>query len=82
MADGRRRVVVTGVGVVSPLGIGLETFWANATAGKSGVAVMTQANTENYPCKVSGETNDFDYTQFMDRKDGRRMARKARNQKH
>lgn len=75
MADGRRRVVVTGVGVVSPLGIGLDTFWANATAGKSGVGAMTQANTESYPCKVSGEANEFDYTQFMDRKDGRRMAR-------
>ena len=74
-ADGRPRVVVTGLGVVSPIGIGLETFWAAATAGQSGAAVMTHADTGPYPCKVAGECNDFDYTQFIDRKDGRRMAR-------
>ena len=75
MADGRPRVVVTGIGVVSPLGIGVDEFWANATAGKSGVRPMQQADTTNYPCKVAGEVMDFDYTQYMDRKDGRRMAR-------
>ncbi len=75
MADGRPRVVVTGIGVVSPLGIGVDEFWANATAGKSGVRPMQQADTTNYPCKVAGEAMDFDYTLYMDRKDGRRMAR-------
>ncbi len=75
MADGRPRVVVTGMGVISPLGIGVETFWANATAGRSGVALMTQADTAEFPCKVAGEVNDFDFTLYMDRKDGRRMAR-------
>ena len=72
---GRPRVVVTGMGVVAPLGIGLDEFWANAIAGRSGVGRMTQADPTNYPCQVAGEVNDFDYTLYMDRKDGRRMAR-------
>ncbi len=75
MADGRPRVVVTGLGVVAPLGIGLDEFWTNAAAGKSGVARMTLADPGAYPCQVAGECLDFDYTQYMDRKDGRRMAR-------
>ncbi|PKN79468.1 MAG: beta-ketoacyl-[acyl-carrier-protein] synthase II [Chloroflexi bacterium HGW-Chloroflexi-9] len=75
MADGRPRVVVTGMGVVAPLGIGLDEFWANAIAGRSGVGRMTQADPTNYPCQVAGEVTDFDYTLYMDRKDGRRMAR-------
>ncbi|MDP2327549.1 MAG: beta-ketoacyl synthase N-terminal-like domain-containing protein, partial [Dehalococcoidia bacterium] len=60
MADGRPRVVVTGMGVVAPLGIGLDEFWANAIAGRSGVGRMTQADPSNYPCQVAGEVNDFD----------------------
>src|SRR3546814_4482010 len=55
----------------SPLGIGLEEFWTNATAGRSGVRPMTQAPTAEYPCKIGGEAPDFDYTLYMDRKDGR-----------
>ncbi|MCK9487319.1 MAG: beta-ketoacyl-ACP synthase II [Dehalococcoidia bacterium] len=75
MAEGRPRVVVTGLGVISPLGIGLEAFWENATAGRSGVGLMQQADTTAYPCKVAGEAMNFDYTLYMDRRDGRRMAR-------
>ena len=72
---GRRRVVVTGMGAVTPLGIGVEVFWEHAVAGGSGIRRMTQADPSAYPCQVAGEVPDFDYTQFMDRKDGRRMAR-------
>ena len=75
MADGRPRVVVTGMGVIAPLGIGLDEFWTNAAAGKSGVGRMTLADPSAYPCQVAGECLDFDYTLYMDRKDGRRMAR-------
>jgi len=75
MADGRPRVVVTGLGVVAPLGIGLDEFWTNAADGKSGVARMTLADPSAYPCQVAGECLDFDYTLYIDRKDGRRMAR-------
>ena len=75
MADGRPRIVVTGMGVIAPLGIGLDEFWTNAAEGKSGVGRMTLADPSEYPCQVAGECLDFDYTQYMDRKDGRRMAR-------
>ncbi len=75
MSDGRPRVVVTGLGVVAPLGTGLDEFWANASAGRSGVGRMTLVDPSAYPCQVAGEVKDFDYTRYMDRKDGRRMAR-------
>lgn len=71
----RRRVVVTGMGVVSPLGNTLEEFWTRVVAGESGIARMTLADPEKYPCQVAGEVKDWDYTRYMDRKDGRRMAR-------
>ncbi|TAJ21955.1 MAG: beta-ketoacyl-[acyl-carrier-protein] synthase II [Dehalococcoidia bacterium] len=71
----RRRVVVTGMGVVSPLGNTLDEFWTRVIAGESGIAKMTLVDTDKYPCKVAGEVKDWDYTLYMDRKDGRRMAR-------
>ena len=73
--SGRRRVVVTGMGAVTPLGVGVDLFRENAVAGRSGIRRMTLADPSAYPCQVAGEVPDFDYTQFMDRKDGRRMAR-------
>ncbi len=73
--SGRRRVVVTGMGAVTPLGVGVDLFWENAVAGRSGIRPMTLADPTNYPCQVAGEVPDFDYTLYMDRKDGRRMAR-------
>jgi len=71
----RRRVVVTGMGVVSPLGNTLDEFWARAIAAESGVTRMTLADPAKYPCQVAGEVKDWDYMRYMDRKDGRRMAR-------
>ena len=71
----RRRVVVTGMGVVSPLGVTLDEFWTRVVAGESGIAKMTLVDTTQYPCEVAGEIKDWDYTRYMDRKDGRRMAR-------
>ncbi len=72
---GRRRVVITGMGAITPLGVGLDRFWENAVAGRSGIRRMTLLDPASYPCQVAGEVPDFDYTDFMDRKDGRRMAR-------
>lgn len=71
----RRRVVVTGMGVVSPLGNTLDEFWTRVVAGESGIARMTLVDPAKYPCQVAGEIKDWDYTRYMDRKDGRRMAR-------
>lgn len=74
-ANGRRRVVVTGMGAVTPLGNDVEQFWAAATAGRSGLRRLTLVDPTDYPCHVGGEVQDFDPTAYMDRKVARRMAR-------
>ncbi|MSQ41757.1 MAG: beta-ketoacyl-[acyl-carrier-protein] synthase II [Dehalococcoidia bacterium] len=78
-ANGRRRVVVTGAGVVCPLGNTVEEMWAAAIAGRSGIGWLSLvdqlSDPDSYPCKVAGEVHGFDPTQYMDRKDARRMAR-------
>lgn len=71
----KRRVVVTGVGAVTPLGNDIDTTWKNILEGKSGVGPLTRVNADNYPSKVSGEVKDFDPEAFMDRKDARKMDR-------
>jgi 3-oxoacyl-[acyl-carrier-protein] synthase II len=78
-AGGRRRVVITGTGVVSPLGNSVDEMWEAAIAGRSGIkrlSVLDQIdNPDAYACQVSGEVHDFDPTEYMDRKVARRMAR-------
>ncbi len=73
--SGKRRVVVTGMGVVSPLGQSVDEFWGSLVQGKSGIGPLTQADTSTFPSHVAGEANYFDPAQFIDRKDARRMAR-------
>lgn len=69
----KRRVVVTGLGIVCPLGIGLETVWKNALAGKSGVRPITSFDTTEFPTKFAGLVPaDFDATQFMPPKEARK----------
>ena len=60
-----RRVVVTGLGVVAPNGIGKETFWQNLIAGKSAIDYITAFDPTPYPCHVAGEVRDFDPKEFM-----------------
>mgnify|MGYP006292273057 CR=1 FL=1 len=69
-----RRVVITGTGVVSPLGHSIETIWNNIKAGKSGIGPITRLDPEEYPSKIAGEVRDFDPTDFIDKKDARKMA--------
>ncbi len=71
----RRRVVVTGMGAITPLGLNVEEFWQGLVEGKSGVGWVTVVDTERYPVKVAGEIHGFDPEQYMDRKEARRMAR-------
>jgi 3-oxoacyl-[acyl-carrier-protein] synthase II len=71
----RRRVVVTGLGVVSPLGTGVEEFWVGAVAGRSGIGRLRRVETEGIVCQIGGEVRDFDPLEFMDRKTSRRTAR-------
>lgn len=68
----KRRVVITGLGIVSPLGLGLESVWSNALAGKSGVRLITTFDTSEYPTKFAGLVPDFDATQFMPIKEARK----------
>ena len=70
-----RRVVITGMGVISPLGNTVEELWRRALDGESGISELTAIDPSDYPCKVAGQVNDFDPTEWMDRKTARRMAR-------
>ncbi|WP_078430321.1 beta-ketoacyl-ACP synthase II [Alkalihalobacterium alkalinitrilicum] len=71
----KRRVVITGLGTVSPIGCDVETMWNNAITGVSGVAPLTRVDASKFPMKVAAEVSDFDPTQFMDKKDARKMDR-------
>lgn len=70
-----QRIVITGMGAVTPLGIGVETFWGRLIAGESGIGMMTLCDTTGYPTKFAGEVRDWQPEQFLDRKEARRMAR-------
>lgn len=71
----KRRVVVTGLGAVTPLGNDVETTWKGIIEGKSGIGPLTRVNAEEYPAKVAAQINDFNPESFMDRKDARKMDR-------
>ncbi|MDP4164794.1 MAG: beta-ketoacyl-ACP synthase II [Bacillota bacterium] len=71
----KRRVVVTGVGAVTPLGNDIETTWENILAGKSGVGPLTRVNADEYPVKVAAELKDFNPEAFIEKKDARKMDR-------
>ncbi len=69
----KRRVVVTGLGVVSPVGIGVKTAWENLIAGKSGITQITKFDTSAFASTVAGEVKDFNPEDFITAKDARRM---------
>jgi len=69
----KRRVVVTGLGVVSPVGIGVDTAWANIVAGKSGITRITKFDPSNFSSQIAGEVKDFDVSQYLPAKEARRM---------
>jgi 3-oxoacyl-[acyl-carrier-protein] synthase II len=71
----RRRVVVTGLGLVSPVGIGVDESWSALVAGKSGVGPITLFDASTFPTRIAGEVKGFDPTKFMDRKEARRNDR-------
>src|SRR5512134_3468835 len=71
----RRRVVVTGLGAVSPVGVGTEETWAALVAGKSGVGPITQFDASTFPTRIAAEVKDFDAGKYMDRKEARRNDR-------
>jgi len=69
------RVVVTGLGVVSPIGIGHKVFFDNLIAGKSGIGKITHFDPSAFSVKIAGQVPDFDPGQFMDRKEARKLVR-------
>jgi 3-oxoacyl-[acyl-carrier-protein] synthase II len=71
-----RRIVITGIGVVSPIGNNKDDFWKNLIAGKSGIRRIQSMDTEKYECKIAGEVVDFDPTPFFNNhKEARRADR-------
>jgi 3-oxoacyl-[acyl-carrier-protein] synthase II len=75
--NGRRRVVITGLGALTPLGNDVETTWTNLISGRSGAGPITQFDCDGYPVTFACEVKDFDPTEYMDRKQARRMDRFA-----
>ncbi len=75
--NGRRRIVITGLGAVTPLGNDVESTWANLNAGRSGAGEITQFDHTDYPVHFACELKDFDPTDWMERKAARRMDRFA-----
>ena len=71
----KNRVVVTGIGIVSPLGLDRQSTWHNLVAGKSGVAPITSFDTEGYRTTIAAEVKGFDAAAFVGRKEARRMDR-------
>jgi len=68
-----RRVVVTGLGIISPLGIGIKENWQALCEGRSGIGPITRFDTTEYETKIAGEVKNFDPTSFLDRKEARKM---------
>src|SRR5258708_972479 len=72
---GRRRVVVTGFGAVTGVGLSAEETWTNLLAGQSGIARITQFDPAAYPSRLASEVKGFQTPDFLDAKEARRMSR-------
>ena len=72
-----KRVVITGLGVISPIGIGVEQFYTALKEGQCGIDMVTRFDTEGYDTKIAGEVKDFDPIAYIDRKEAKRMDRYA-----
>ena len=75
MIKDRVRVVVTGMGVLSPLGNSVEELWTGLQSGRSGIGPITLFDASEFPSVIAGEVRDFDFTSFINSKEARRMAR-------
>jgi beta-ketoacyl-acyl-carrier-protein synthase II len=73
----RNRVVITGLGAITVLGPTAQIFWENLLQGKSGIRRITQFDASGFPCQIAGEIPEFDPSQYMDRKEVRRISRAA-----
>lgn len=73
----KRRVVITGMGVVAPNGIGIDNFWDSLVHGRSGVRKITRFDASSYPCQFAAEVPDFDPSNYMSPKTAKRLDRFA-----
>ena len=71
------RVVITGLGVVSPVGTGKEAFWDAMMSGKNGIDKITRFDAAEYKAQIAGEVKDFDPADYMDKKESKRIDRYA-----
>jgi beta-ketoacyl-acyl-carrier-protein synthase II len=71
------RVVITGLGAITPLGQTLEGFWNNLLEGRSGIRKITQFDASGLPCQIAGEIPDFNPTDYLEKKEARRFARSS-----
>ena len=70
----KRRIVITGMGAVSPYGVGVDKFWSNIVAGKSGIS-LSEGLDERHTVKISGQVKDFNPEEYIDPKECKRMDR-------
>jgi len=75
--NSRPRVVITGLGAITPLGSSISQFWEGLVAGQSGIRKITQFDASDMPCQIAGEVPDFDPEDYLERKEARRVARSA-----
>ncbi|QWC24177.1 beta-ketoacyl-ACP synthase II [Bacillus haikouensis] len=71
----KKRVVITGLGAVTPLGNDVQSTWSGIMEGKTGIGPLTRLNADDYPAKVAAELKDFDIEQYVERKEARKMDR-------
>lgn len=70
-----KRVVITGMGVLAPIGIGKDVFWQNLLAGKSGIGKITHFDASAFATQIAGQVNDFDPSFYMDKKEAKKLPR-------
>lgn len=73
--DIKQRVVITGMGALTPLGLSVDETWAGLVAGRSGITEITAFDASEFPIRIAGEVKGFDPTEYIDFKEARRMAR-------
>ncbi len=76
-SNNRRTVVITGLGAVTPLGNSVQSYWEGLVSGRSGIRRITHFDASEYPCQIAGEVVDFDPTDYVERKEARRIARSS-----
>lgn len=73
----KNRVVITGIGAITPIGTGKDAFWQSLIAGKSGITKTTRFDPAEYTAQIAGEVKDFEPTDYIDKKESKRMDRNA-----